>query len=196
MASQNKVIEIIAGIKTLYPYYAKDTNKPVLVKMWNALLQDYTDEMIDKAFYKCLQVCKMPPTPADVIEQIERMNKAGQQSEYELWDIYRKALRDTQRQMHYFNYTYVDATGISQGDQARKKVEDIWNGLPEELKVYIASKGEMMRLAQNSDDKHLEFEKQRFIKTLPTLKQRIEDKKLLLDITNDKKLIGFASGEE
>jgi hypothetical protein len=196
MASQNKVIEIIAGIKTLYPYYAKDTNKQVLVKMWNALLQEYTDEIVDKAFYKCLQVCKMPPTPADIIEQINRMNKAGQKSEYELWDIYRKALRETQRQMHYFQYTYVDATGVSQGDQARKKVEDIWNGLPEELKVYIASKGEMMLLAQNSTDDDLKFEKQRFMKTLPTLAQRIADKKLLLDITNNKNLIGFASGEE
>lgn len=196
MATNNKIIEVLAAIKTLYPYYAKDTNKQVLVKMWNALLQDYADEIVDKAFYKCLQTCKMPPTPADIIEQINRMNKAGQISEFELWDIYQKALRETKRQMYYFNFTYVDATGVSQGDQARKKVEDIWNELPEELKVYCASKGELMRLAQNSSDDDMKFEKQRFMKTLPTLTQRIEDKKLLLDITNDKKLIGFASGEE
>lgn len=196
MASQNKVIEIIAGIKTLYPYYAKDTNKQVLVKMWNALLQQYTDEIVDKAFYKALQVCKMPPTPADVIEQIERMNKATQISEYELWDKYRKALKETQRLMYYFQFTYVDESGVSQGQQARNKVENIWNGLPEELKIYIASKGEMMRLAQNNCDEDLKFEKQRFMKTLPTLTQRIEDKKLLLDLTENKNLIGFASGGE
>jgi len=196
MASQNKVIEIIAGIKTLYPYYAKDTNKQVLVKMWIALLQQYADEEVEKAFYKCLQTCKMPPTPADVIENIERINKAGQLSEYELWDIYRKALKETERQMYYFQFTYVDESGISQGDKARQKVSDIWDGLPEELKVYIASKGELMRIARNSGDEDLKFEKQRFMKTLPTLTQRIEDKKLLLDITNDKKLLDWASGEE
>lgn len=196
MASQNKVIEIIAGIKTLYPYYAKDTNKQVLVKMWNALLQEYTDEMVEKAFYKCLQVCKMPPTPADVIEQIERINKAGQRSEYELWDIYRKALKETERQMYYFQFTYVDTSGVSQGDQARQKVSDIWEGLPEELKMYISSKGELMRLARNSGDEDLKFEKQRFMKTYPTLTQRVEDRKLLLDLTNDKKLLELASGEE
>lgn len=196
MASQNKVIEIIAGIKTLYPYYAKDTNKQVLVKMWNALLQDYADDLVDKAFYKCLQVCKMPPKPADVIEQIERMNKAVQISEYELWDIYQKALKETGRQMYRFQFTYVDESGLSQGQQARNKVDKIWNDLPEELKAYIASKGEMMRLAQNSSDDDLKFEKQRFLKTLPTLTQRIADKKLLLDLTEDKKLLGFASGEE
>ena len=196
MASQNKIIEIIAGIKTLYPYYAKDTNKQVLVKMWNALLQQYEDEIVNKAFYKCLQVCKMPPTPADVIEQIERMNKAGQKSEYELWDIYQKTLRETQRLMYYFQFTYVDETGVSQGDQARNKVEKLWNELPEELKVYVSSKGELMRLAKNNSDDDMKFEKQRFLKALPTLTQRIEDKKLLLDITNNNKLIGFASGEE
>lgn len=196
MASQNKVIEIIAGIKTLYPYYAKDTNKQVLVKMWNALLQEFTDEIVDKAFYKCLQICKMPPTPADVIEQIQRMNKATQMSEYELWDIYQKALKETQRQMYYFQFTYVDETGISQGNQARNQVEKIWNDLPEELKVYISSKGELMRLAEDYSSEDMKFEKQRFMKALPTLTQRIEDKKLLLDITNNNKLLGFASGEE
>lgn len=196
MASQNKVIEIIAGIKTLYPYYAKDTNKQVLVKMWIALLQDYTDEMVDKAFYKCLQVCKMPPTPADIIEQIERINKAGQKSEFELWDVYSKALRETRRQMYCFNYTYIDETGVSQGEQARQKVDKLWNELPEELKMYISSKGELMRLALNNSDDDMKFEKQRFMKTLPTLTQRIEDRKLLLDITNNAKLLDFASGEE
>lgn len=196
MASQNKIIEIIAGIKTLYPYYAKDTNKQVLVKMWNALLQDYADDLVDKALYKCLQVCKMPPTPADIIEQIERMNKAVQISEYELWDIFRKALKETEKQMYYFQFTYVDESGLSQGQRARNKVDKIWNDLPEELKTYIASKGEMMRLARNGSDEDLKFEKQRFLKTLPTLTQRIADKKLLLDLTEDKKLLGFASGEE
>lgn len=196
MASQNKIIEIIAGIKTLYPYYAKDTNKQVLVKMWNALLQQYTDEIVEQAFYKALQVCKMPPTPADVIEHIQRMNKAEQLSEYEMWDIYRKALKETQRLMYYFQFTYVDETGLSQGQQARNKVDEIWNNLPEELKTYIASKGEMMRLAQNNSDDDMKFEKQRFMKTLPTLTQRIEDKKLLLDLTQNKNLIGFASGGE
>ena len=196
MASQNKIIEIIAGIKTLYPYYAKDTNKQVLVKMWNALLQQYDDEIVNKAFYKCLQICKMPPTPADIIEQIERMNKAGQKSEYELWDIYQKALKETQRQMYNFQFTYVDETGISQGDQARNKVEKLWNELPEELKIYIASKNELMRLAKNNSTEDMKFEKQRFLKTYPTLIQRIEDKKLLLNISNNNKLLDFASGEE
>ena len=41
MASQNKVIEIIAMIKTVYSYYAKGSDVSLLTKTWVALLRDY-----------------------------------------------------------------------------------------------------------------------------------------------------------
>ena len=70
MASQNKIIEMIAAIKTIYSYYAKDTDVQMLVKTWAVLLKNYPDDAVEVAFYKCLQTCKMPPTPADVIEKL------------------------------------------------------------------------------------------------------------------------------
>ena len=71
MASKNKIIEMIASIKTIYPYYAKDTDVEMLVQTWTVLLKDYSDQEIQAAFYKALQTCKMPPTPADIIEKID-----------------------------------------------------------------------------------------------------------------------------
>ena len=84
MASQNKITEIIAAIKTIYPYYAKDADVSVLVKLWNSLLREFPDEVVEVAFYKCLQTCKMPPTPAEVLENIKAMQEATEPTDEEL----------------------------------------------------------------------------------------------------------------
>lgn len=190
MASQNKIIEMIAAVKTIYSYYAKDTDVEMLVKTWSMLLKNYEDGIVEVAFYKCLQVCKMPPTPADVIEQIQSMHQTLEPSDEELWTVYEKALRETSRHMANFGATYIDSTGISQGDQARRKVEEIWNGLPEKIKTYLASKGELMRNAQewSNDIKYSSWEKPRFMKSMPIMRKRQEYGDLLLE-NGEKRLL-------
>lgn len=175
MASINKITEIIAGIKTIYSYYAKDTDIATLVKTWNILLKDYPDEAVELAFYKCLQTCKVPPTPADVIEKLNAMLEANEPTEEELWEHFTKALKKTEKQVYYFNFTFrFPGEKLSQGEQARQEVEKIWDALPEKIKRYIGGKGELIRLARTYTDDELKFEKNRFIKTMPQIKIRQE----------------------
>lgn len=177
MASQNKIVEIIFGIKTIYPYYAKETDVESLVKTWGMLLQDVPDDVADAAFYAALRVCKVPPTPADLIEQIKEMQSANEPTPEELWTVYSRALNDTMRLIPQFQYTYVDSSGVSQGQQARNKVDAIWAGLPEPIKHYLSSKGELIRCAQQMGAQPVEdtqWEKQRFIKSVPVIKKRAE----------------------
>ena len=183
MASQNKIIEMIGAIKTIYSYYAKDTNVQLLVNTWTRLLHSYEDGLVEAAFYKCLQTCKMPPTPADVIEQINALRKADEQSDEDLWAVYHRALIMTADQMSRFNYTYVDESGLSQGQQARNKVEQIWQGLPDKIKSYLSSKGELMRNANdnNLDASFAQWEKQRFMKAMPIMEKRQEYSAMLLE---------------
>lgn len=192
MASINKITDIIAAIKTIYPYYAKDTDIKLLANTWNVLLKPYDDDAIDKAMYKCLQTCKMPPTPADVIEQIKSLSKALEPSDEELWAVYNKALIDTADQMWRFSHNFVDASGISQGQQARNKVEEIWEGLPDKIKRYLASKSELMRNARenNSDADFSTWEKQRFMKAMPIMEKRQEYGGMLLEGGNNGYLLG------
>lgn len=183
MASMNKITDIIAAIKTIYPYYAKDTDIKTLAVMWAGLLKDYDDAAVEASMYKCLQICKQPPTPADVIEHIQAARKSQEMSDEDLWAIYVKALHDTARQMSCFEYTYVDESGVSQGDQARAKVEQIWQGLPEKIKHYLSAKSELMRNARenNFDSSFATWEKQRFLKAMPVMQKRQEYSALLLD---------------
>lgn len=194
MATTNKIIEMIGAIKTIYPYYSKDISKEqiaTLVKTWETLLKNYPDDVVEIGFHKSLQICKTPPTPADVIEQINALVEAYEPSNEELWSVYEKALRDTCQQMQMFSYTYIDSTGISQGQQARNRVEAIWAGLPEKIKLHIASKGELMRLAQeyNFNEDFCTFEKQRFIKAMPIMKKRQEYSGLMLEGGNNRFLL-------
>lgn len=182
MATVNKITEMIAAIKTIYPYYAKDTDVQMLVKTWNLLLKNYTDEAVEIAFYKCLQTCKMPPTPADVIEQLNSISEAAEQTEEEMWRVLTKTLRDVERQMFYIKYPKI-------GENARDVIQNIWEGLPDRLKQYIGSKGEMMRMADGYSDEDLKFEKVKFFKTMPTIKKREEYTELKALLGNNTLLI-------
>ena len=175
MASQKKIVEMITAIKTIYSYYAKDCDIELLVQTWGVLLRDYKDDVVDIAFYNAMQSCKVPPTPADIIERIKEMQKSSEPTPESLWNELRAAIKETQKQMYYFRFNYIDNSGISQGDRARKKVDDVWNALNEKLKSYLSSKEEMIAIARNDED-DLKYEKSRFLKTLPIIEKRIEDK--------------------
>lgn len=167
MASKNKIIEMIGSIKTIYPYYAKEANVEILVHTWEALLGEYSDEIVGAAFFKALQTCKMPPTPADIIEKIDAMNAVNEASDEELWTEYVKALRNTGDEVYYLKYP-------KYGVDHRKNIQKIWDELPEKIKLYLGSKGELMRMAQSYTDEELKFEKTRFLKAMPTLKTKVD----------------------
>lgn len=186
MASQNKITEIIAAIKTIYPYYAKEADVAVLVKTWALLLKDYPDKAVDVAFYKSLQTCKMPPTPADVIERLKAIQEASEKTEEELWSEFTKALRKTECQLHYIQFPLFGETA----EDARKRIQNIWEALSDRLKEYIGSRGELMRMAKTFTEEELKFEKTRFLKTLPQIKARRETQNILL-LLNDAGGVGI-----
>lgn len=185
MATQKKIIEMIGSVKTIYPYYAKESDVETLVKTWTLLLKDYPDKAVDVAFVKCLQTCKMPPTPADVIEQLNRLIEATEPSDEELWSIYTKALRKTYKEMGYLLYPLFGETSAD----AHRRIEKIWNELPDRLQYYIGSKGELMRMSRDYSDEDLKYEKTRFLKMMPTMKKREEAAKIFLALGNDMKMI-------
>ena len=127
----------------------------------------------------------MPPTPADVIEQLNVLASAFEPSDEELWNLYTRALNKVDNEMHYLRYPRLGETS----DHAHKRIEDTYNALPERLKHYIGSKGELMRMARDYTDDDLKFEKNRFLKMMPTMKQREEASKVMLLLGEEFKMI-------
>lgn len=175
MATQQKIIEMIGAMKTMYSYYAKDADVRTLVKTWTLLLKDYPDEAVELAFMNCFKTCKMPPTPADVIEVLKSMIKTNEPTDEEMWDALYDAIRQASRLSSYFSFTFIEANGLSQGDNARRKLKEYWSALPEKIQIYCGSPDELIRLGKlNEDD--LKYEKNRFFKVIPTIEKRIEMK--------------------
>ena len=179
MASKKKVLEIIATIKSIYPYYAKDGNVQLIANVWDRVFKNYSDEELDFGFGHCLETCKVPPTPADIIERINGMKKSLEPSNEMLWTVYYDALIRTLDLMAQFSYTFVEEDGISQGQKARNKVDKLYEGLPSKIKEYLGSKGELMRIARSIDTQDSSFEKARFLKAMPSVEKSQEARNLL-----------------
>ena len=188
MASKAKISEIIGAIRSIYPYYAKDAMIAVTANVWERVLQNYNDEEVGAAFYACLQSCKVPPTPADIIERINGARKALDPSNEQLWGVYYDALVRTLDLMAQFSYTFVESDGISQGQKARNKVDKLYEGLPEKIKEYLGSKGELMRIARSINTQDASFEKARFLKAMPSV-EKSQDARNLLGSSSAKSLL-------
>ncbi len=184
MASAKKIGEIIASIKAIYPYYAKDTDVDVLAKTWMLLLKDVPDDVVRIAIIKCLQICKMPPTPADVLEQVREIATANEPTDEEMWVVLTKAIRKAQDYIYCFNHTFIEENGKTQGDNAREKFQKLWDGLPDKLKTYLGGKGELMRLSKYNDEEMM-FEKKNFLKSMPTVSKRQEYAELSLLVSGN-----------
>jgi hypothetical protein len=190
MANKNTIIKAIAAIKTVYSYFGKDTDIELLVNTWHSLLLEYTDEEVDRGLYKALKVCKYAPVPADIIEQIEELRAIKKPSETELWVQYQKALKEVLYLSHRLNYNYIDHTGLTQGEQAKRRIDEIWKSLPQELQIYLGDKTELLAAARGLNYSEGSYERNRFTKTYPILIKRVEANKQL-ETTKKYLLKGF-----
>lgn len=175
MANKKTIIKAIAAIKTIYSYFGKDTDIELLVDTWHSLLLEYTDEEVDRGLYKALKVCKYAPVPADIIEQIEGLRELKKPSETQLWVELQKALKEVLYLSYRLDYNYIDDTGISQGEQARRRIKEVWQSLPQELQIYLGDSSELLTAARALNySEGLSYERNRFSKTYPILVKRVE----------------------
>lgn len=194
MASAKKIGEIIAVIKTIYPYYSKDADSETLAKTWMMLLKDVPDDIVRVAVIKCLQICKVPPTPADVLEQVREMTIATGPTDEEHWVTLAKAVRKTREYTFNFGHTFIESNGKTQGDNAREKFQKLWDELPSVIKKYLGGKSELMRISKYNDEEMM-FEKKQFLKTMPTISKRQEYIELSLMLSGgDKALLEKENG--
>lgn len=191
MASKKTIIKAIAAIKTVYNYFGKDADLDLLVDTWTAILEEYTDDEVDKGLFMALKRCKYAPVPADIIEQIETLRNKNKPSEIELWVQLQKALRKVLYYSYRLHYNYIDDSGVSQGEQARLAIADVWHNLPDELKIYIGDETELVAAAKALNySEGLSYERNRFSKTYPILVKRAEANAAFLE-TRQRLLKGF-----
>ena len=188
------VVEMITRIKAVYPYTFKNaTQEEILlaVDTWQEALSGYPEDLVQYAFKEAIKACKMPPTIADVIEQIEKVKSARDKSDGELCTEYlnlRHAARDLSEQ---FRYTFVPSGGDkTQGQIAREELNRLWEIADERIKEYCGSVDNLIFTAKSDD---WAYEKSRFLKGIGNCRKRVEIKKevpqIFIEMTKNIKLI-------
>ena len=150
-----------------------DEERQILIKSWFAILKDYPKEVCDVAVINAIKHAEYAPRIGAIVKEIEKMQVAYEKTETELWGELTGVLRDVARQVYCFPFNFVEANGLTQGDNARRRVKEIFNALSPELKEYCRDDRGLIELSQYTDQQ-LTFEKGRFQKTLPQLKQRMK----------------------
>ena len=184
MATKKNMAVMIATIKSIYPYYAKDTNIEVLAKTWLLLLQEYDDKIINTALILCMKECETPPTPAHIIKKIEELTPKQQPTK--LWAELISALKKIDKLQDGWRYFSQE-----QKTKRRKECIEIYNSMPQETRDYVGSYAEMVRMSEQVfDNTFLSIEKSRFLKFIPEIRkwqeiQLIANNNLLLGEPND-----------
>lgn len=174
--TKKDIIGMVGLIKANYNYAYKDVvmeDMEMLYEMWFRSLAKYDKKVVGAAFQRAMETCKMPPTLADIMQHLKTIKAATEPTDTELWEKLTAVLYEVDKCVYAFRYTAIDYNGLTQGQNARNRVSEIWDNLPPILKEYCGDKGGLINLSK-LDMEELGFEKGRFLKLLPTLRNRME----------------------
>ena len=148
-----------------------DEEREILIKSWYAILKDYPKEIVSQAVIDAIKYAKFAPRIGDIVERIEKMREAYEKSDEELWSELTGVLRKVSSNTYAYRYTFIEANGKTQGENALQRNKDIFAGLSDELKAYCQSLDDLEKIAEYTDEQ-LSYEKGRFLRIMPTIKQR------------------------
>ena len=148
-----------------------DEEREILIKSWFAILKDYPKEIVDKAVLQSIKYAKFAPRIGDIVEQIEKMRTAYEKSDEELWAELTGVLRKVSDNKYRYRFTFVEGNGRTQGENAVQRNREIFAGLSDELKTFCQDLDGLEVIAEYSAEQ-LNFERGRFLRTMPTIRQR------------------------
>lgn len=178
------VIKLLTVLKANYRYTYRDMTKEELALMtesWCSCLKDISDEQGEKAFRAALCKMNVPPTVADILGIVSRIQRLNEPSDAELWSILMRGVDAVEELFKGYD-----------GDNFRKDVEELYCGLPEIVRKFTDVDTFCSYLS--FDDKAKQIERTRFLKELPFLREALRDEQILqtqqIDVTERKQLTG------
>lgn len=151
-----------------------DEERQLLYRSWYEILKPYPKKVCDAAVLNAIKNAEFAPRIGTIVKEIEKMQSAYEKTESELWAELTAALREVEKNVYCFRFNFIEANGLSQGDNARQRVEDIFNGLSPELKEYCGNQRGLIDLATGDG---IKYEKGRFMTQIPTLRQRAKTRR-------------------
>jgi hypothetical protein len=186
--TKKEIVKIITAIKIQCPEalpYRNENEFDILVDMWNEILKDYPKEVVWAAVRNALKntVFQKQNWIGAICQEIDKMQTAYEKTAEELWAELTGVLNEVNKCVYKFRFTYIERNGKTQGENARLRVKEIYNNLSPELKDYVRNESTLIELADLTDQQ-LNFEKGRFLKTVPQIKERAKTRAQTGDMAN------------
>lgn len=144
-----------------------DEEREILIKSWFAILKEYPKEIVDKAVINAIKYSEFAPRIGTIVKEIEKMRTAYEKSDGELWAELTDCIHNVRGYQIFAMHDYIYENG--KRVSPREEVTRLYNSLAPELKDFVGGVENLKSLALQDT---LEFEKGRFIRTMPTIKQR------------------------
>ena len=183
--TRKDIIKYITAIRLNFENAYKtqnDDEMEILINTWYSILSEYPKELCDRAVIDAIKHAEFPPRIGAIVKEIERMMKAFVKSETELWGDLEGILRDVRDCVYRFDFTgpysFKDPKGPSQGDVARMRVKKLFDDLDPAIKEYCRDVRGLIKISDLSSDQ-LGYEKNRFLKTIPDLRERMKTRNRL-----------------
>ena len=148
-----------------------DDELTLLIGSWYSILKDYPKEVCNEAVMQTLKRAKFAPRIGDVVETIDKMQSAFQKTDTELWAELTSVLGKTRTAVYDIRY-------LNGCQNARERLKGIFDGLSQELKNYVRNTSGLIDIADYDDDQ-LSYEKGRFLRIMPSLREREKTRKEL-----------------
>jgi hypothetical protein len=168
---KSEIVKIIAAIKVQCPealnYQSKDEFN-VLKDMWYDILREYPQEVVWQAVRNALKntVFQKQNWIGAICQEIEAMKTTCEKTDGDLWTDLTGVLNEVGKIMyfgnrkHWYNGELIEPV---------EKVAEIYEKIDPILQGYVGGVAGLISLSQSET---LEYEKGRFQKALPTLRQR------------------------
>lgn len=174
--TKSEIVKIITAIKVQCPEalpYRNETDFDILVDMWHDILKEYPKEIVWVAVRNSLKntVYQKQNWIGAICQEIDKMQTAYEKSEAELWGELAGVLREVGDCAYKLRFNFIERNGKTQGENARIRLQEIFNGLSPEVKEFVRNERTLIELAELPDNQ-LNFEKGRFLKAMPQIKER------------------------
>lgn len=164
--THNDILRIIQLIRVNYDNaYSGYSGEEIstLSNFWYESLKDYPKEAVFESVKNLITKKEFAPRLANIIEEIEKLIAPETKSDEQLWAELSSVLSRVYDISRYLTYPqYVN--------WANAKLQEIYSGLNEELKLFVVNVSTLIDIAAMTDES-LQFERARFFKQMPQLKK-------------------------
>lgn len=168
--TKNDVIKIIELIRVnydnAYSGLSPDETK-LLIDFWYESLKKYPRDVVNECVKNAISSCEYAPRLANIVKEIRRIQEASAATNEQLWAELEGVLTKVYQISRYLSYPQYS-------EWTNAELNKIYDDLSDEIKLFVVNRSTLVEISAMTDE-NLQFERARFFKQMPILRQHYYD---------------------